>query len=156
MGEIATDDLTWAEQAAADGRSLEFIAGVLGVTTRKLPPVVKKRAKANADLSAKTVWHAEAHNDIARARAEKLFAKAEPETEKEPDIAAPWARPPALAPEERRDRRRFLLACRFARHWPMYWFLRGKGMRGRTLRSIYGSECVIRMVGGGVDDHVPQ
>lgn len=33
----------------------------------------------------------------------------------------------------------------------MIWHLRECGMRGRTLRSIYGDEALIWSVGGGID-----
>lgn len=52
------------------------------------------------------------------------------------------------------DRRKALLRRRYARHWDMIWYLRSRHMSGRTLRAIYGDECLIWSVGGGIDGEV--
>lgn len=138
----SADDIEWAARAYNDRRPLDFIASVLGVKEKAAFRLIKIFNKANRWNTAQPMM------SEAREEAERAFARA---TEK-PEKRGP-GRPPRVEPAEepKPERRRFLLSARHARHWDMIWFLRSERMSGRSLRKIYGDECLIWSVGGGID-----
>ncbi|MDE2106188.1 MAG: hypothetical protein KGL39_53710 [Patescibacteria group bacterium] len=176
MSDLSQENLDWAVQAASDGRTLEYIASVLGVKQRRAATVIRvhsgkmQAAKRRVDLQAKTAWRSSAADtSAARAKAEALFEHPVfDDVAIENDDAPRRGRPKgsgnsaqaeaeALAKAARLERRRrFLLSCRFSRHWDAIWFHTRRHMRGRTLRSIYGADCLIWARGGGIDWAIPE
>lgn len=129
----SAEDIAWARQALADGRSMAYIASVLEMSERKA-----QRALFSANPEARRVFGNGAPADeLSEPPRRTAGRKADP---------IGIATPP--------DRRRALLRRRFAKHWDMIWFQRARGMCGRTLRQIYGAETLIWSVGGGIDEGI--
>lgn len=158
MSNLSPETIEWASKALSDGRSLEFVASVMEVRPKRAQTIidVHQRKRAPVDVDGPHVWRA-SENDVsaARARAERVFS-GEQDAADEPTTRRPGRpkAPEAGADSTLRERRKFLLAARFARHWDMIWYCLGRGMRGRTVRSIYGAECLIWARGGGINVEV--
>lgn len=170
MSETAVEDIAWARKSYHAGRSIDFIASVLGMKPRAAFKLIRAAAKPELKI---TVTEPRAVSP-ARQAAEQAFAKTvEPkrptapyerkldqyriEDEEGVFIDKPQtpsdrkARAEEMASAIRRRRR---LRRFFAKHWDMIWFLRRCGMSGRTLREIYGAELLIWSVGGGIDPEI--
>lgn len=130
---VSIDDIAWARQALADGRSMSFIASVLEMPERRAQKFLFRTADANLEH-------------------ELREPAATPEPAPQPSFRTrPLKLPDADMPPPRRRR---VLRRQFARHWDMIWFLRAQHMSGRVLRSIYGAEALIWSVGGGIDAEI--
>ncbi len=149
------ENIEWAAKAYADGRSLDFIASVLEVKPQKALRLIRdfrggvsvQRQVAERTFNAIVVAPVER-----RAQPNFILIDEEGQFSDRPQTDAQ-----ALAMAiEARDlrRRRFLLLCRFARHWDMIWFLRRCRMSGRAIRKIYGAETLIWSVGGGINTEI--
>jgi hypothetical protein len=136
------EDIAWAKKALTDGRSMAYVASVLEMSERKTRSAVFGLGRdAQREFRAKIEGFAEIADREDNPRG--------PGRPKQDDV--PRLRRTAGDTDKPPERRRALLRRRFARHWDMIWFLRRCGMAGRTLRRIYGAECLIWSVGGGID-----
>lgn len=156
------DDIAWAASAYHSGRPLDYVASILGVKPKKAFALIKrhKEQKAFAKLAKAETVSAErdaAERAFARAQCGRSIGKREKHIiiDEEGEIIDRMETPDQQAAFDELAtliaRRTRLLRRRFARHWDMIAFLRGQGMRGRTIRGIYGAETLIWTAGGGID-----
>lgn len=147
---LSPDAIKWASDSLAAGRSLDFVASVLETKPRHVTAAVRDH-NAGVVLDGPYVWRvSESDTSSARAKAERLFGGGD----HEPEQLRRGPKPQPIEAPPERDRRRFLLAQRFAKHWDMIWYCLGRGMRGRTVRAIYGADCLVWTRGGGIDAEI--
>ncbi len=128
------DDIAWASQAMKSGQSLEYIASVLETSQKNARRLIRNFENPKKTRSERDAL--ERANTKRVKPGEKIVLNPE-------DVVV-----------EVRNRRQAVLRRRFAKHWNMIWFLRERHMSGRTLRNIYGPECLIWSVGGGIDARI--
>lgn len=166
MASLSQENIEWAEQSLRIGRPTDFVTSVLECSLRELKKALaarrnERRVFAKTEERAERyVWRASGSEaTTTRQKAEKAFAALTGAETEELEREAPQYRGGRIKMEdealerERRQiaRRRFLLGLRHARHWDMIWFLTAQHMKGRTIRNIYGAECLIWARGGGID-----
>lgn len=126
MPNLSRENIEWAVKAYRDGRRMDFIASILEVKPSKVRSIVMKEMNS---------WRAETGSSAARKKAEALFSPAggcAPENSRQSARIYEKETPAS----SNRDRRKFMLASRYARHWDMIWFLTKRQMSGRSLRKI--------------------